>query len=140
MAYKQTDILCVFAGLGATTAVKMFPNYYYEARNVNDAIAIASERKARYVLLDADKETIKALQTANVDFAIIVPDGDECDWTARWIKAGSSVSTIKARLARWIDRWVTEFSGIPVVYIPTDKWLSQMLSQTTTDITDEKDV
>lgn len=139
MAYKQTDILCVFAGLGATTAAEQFPNYYYEARSVADAIATASARRVRYVLLNADAATRKELDANNVDYAVIAPEGQNFEWTARWMKAGSSVSVIKARLARWGDRWKTAFNGAPAVYMPTDKWLAQMLSQTTTESTDEKD-
>ena len=139
-----TDILCVAAGLGASYAAEHFQTRYYEAQSVSDAIEIARRNQYRYVLLDADRETRAELDAKNIDYAVIASCRYlEFVWVERWLKAGSSVATIKSRLARWAANLgddIYEEPKMPVAFIGTNQWLGEMLEQSPADKTDKEDV
>ena len=144
MSYPHTDFLCVAAGCGASTAAEDHPSTYYDAKDVADAIRASKTGNYRYVLLNADKSTRTELDEAGVDYVIIAPlPKSEAEWTARWLRAGSSVSDIKKRLARWEenkDIYNLFKPYAPIAFIPSDKWLSQMMEQSRASAADGKDV
>ena len=89
----------------------------------------------------ADISTRAELDAKGADYIIIAPEPyQENEWTARWLKAGSSVESIKKRLARWAANHDFYYgSRAPLALIPCDKWLAQMLEQDKAGEADRKD-
>lgn len=142
MIYTETTILCVAAGCGATITAELQGDRVHEAQSVSEAIRLQQTKTYRYVLLNADISTRAELDAKGADYIIVAPEPHkELEWTARWLKAGSSVESIKKRLARWAaNGYFYDTGKAPLVLIPVDKWLSQMLEQDKAGASDGKDV
>jgi hypothetical protein len=102
---------------------------------VDNIIAEKAKNRWRYLLLPLDTLLAQYLNERGIKFVIASPEPENRnEWFRRWWKSNATAKQIVDRSKEW-DKYLAgdcakiESLGAPIIYLKSDEWLGNVLSQ-----------
>jgi hypothetical protein len=145
MIYSSTDVMLCFTGIGRSFYYKTGCNSSFALDKdivgddygafVDEIVAEKAKERWRYILLPLDELLAKYLIERGVKFVIACPKPeDRNEWMRRWWKSNATAKQIVDRGKEW-DKYLAgdcakiESLGAPIIYLKSDEWIGNVLSQ-----------
>lgn len=153
MIYSNTDIILCFTGIGRSFYYKTGINsdFTLDKDIVGDdwkafaeqIIADKAKERWRYVLAPLDTLLAQYLIERGAKFVIACPTTtDRNEWMRRWWKSNATAKQIADRSKEW-DNYLDgtpakiESLGAPIIYLKSDEWIGNVLSQDPNEVAKE---
>ena len=144
MTYPTTDIILCFSGIGRSFYYKQGSNSNFALDKdivgddwgafCDEIIAEKAKERWRYILVPLDTLLAQYLTERGVKFVIACPmPTDRNEWFRRWWKSNATAKQIADRSKAWDNYLVgseeIEALGAPIIYLKSDEWIGNVLSQ-----------
>lgn len=152
MIYSNTDIILCFSGVGRSFYYKAGTNSNFAldkdivgddwGKSVEEIIAEKAKTRWRYILVPLDTLLAQYLTERGVKFVIACPSPeDRKEWMRRWWKSNATAKQVSDRNKKW-DTYLggsekTESLGAPIIYLKSDEWIGNVLSQNPNEVAKE---